>query len=121
MARREDPIILSVSALLRFGLMARASLGGKVSSLSSISGWSAGTIMVPEDLRGLRRGRVGRVIGFVFSSPSELDVEVSLETVLGGTEEGSVTDGTGVSVVVETSEEGVSEDDMARELIDEWW
>ena len=77
MAIREEPIILSVSALLRLGLMARASLGGKVSSLSSISGWSAGTIMVPEDLRVPKRGRAARVVvvGLLVSSPSELEVE----------------------------------------------
>ena len=57
--------------------MARASLGGNVSSLSSISGWSAGTIIVPEDFRVARRGRVRVVVvGLVFSSPSEVEVEV---------------------------------------------
>ena len=71
MAKRVVPIMRSVSALLRFGLIARASLGGKTSSLSSISGWSAGTIIVPEDLREPRRGRevyAVRVL-VVFSSP----------------------------------------------------
>ena len=100
MARREDPIILSVSALLRLGLIARASFGGNVSSLSSISGWSAGTIIVPEDLRVPSRGRVVSVVGLVFSSPSELEVDVWLEATLGMVE-GSAIDGTGL---VEASE-----------------
>lgn len=98
-AKREDPIILSVSALLRLGLMARASLGGNVSSLSSMLGWSEGTIIVPEDLREPRRGREERVaLGWMgVSSASEVDVEVWLESVLEWVVKGSATEGTGAS------------------------
>ena len=78
--------------------------------------------MVPEDLRVPRRGRLVRVKDFVFSSPSEFEVEVSFEIVLGGTEGVFVIDGTGVSVVVEGSGERLlaprSEDDMLSELVE---
>lgn len=116
MANRDDPIILSVSALLRLGLMARASLGGKVSSCSSISGWSAGTIIVPEGLRVPRRGRIPSVVGLVFSSPSEFEVEVWLESVLGRLE-GSAIDGTGSMEASEVGMVGASWGAIVRRFV----
>ena len=102
-AIREDPIIRSVSALLRFGLIARASFGGKVSSLSSMFGWFAGTIIVPLDFRELRRGRFARLLAMLegfdsTSSPSDVVVEVCIESVLlcvGAVIVGCAMDGTG--------------------------
>ena len=107
-AIRDDPIIRSVSALLRFGLIARASFGGKVSSFSSMFGWFAGTIIVPLDFRELRRGRVERLLvvmgGFdSASSPSDVVVEVCIESVLvcvGAVVVGCAMDGTGAMVFV---------------------
>lgn len=57
--------------------------------------------MVPEDLRVPRRGRVIRPLGLVFSLPSELDVDVWLESFLGTGVEGSAMDGVSVSGLVE--------------------
>ena len=51
--------------------------------------------MVPEDLRVPSRGRVASVVEFMFSSPSEFEVEVWLDSVL-GREEGSAIDGMGL-------------------------
>jgi len=57
--------------------------------------------MVPEGSRLPRRGRVVRVVGGMFSSPSEVEVEVWLEESLGREVEGAAIAGTGVSGSVE--------------------
>ena len=119
MAIREDPIIRSVSALLRLGLMARASFGGKVSSLSSILGWSAGTIIVPLDFRDCRRGRVVKFVVFdgldSVSEPSDVvvDIEVCFESIGSSVDmvfEGCAMGGTGLIVCCE--------DDVADDISD---
>ena len=86
-AWRDAPTIRSVSALLRFGLMARASLGGYVSSLISTSGWLRSTIIVPLDLREPSLGRVVSdrpvVRSFWLLSPSDVMSEAAVEDLEG--------------------------------------
>jgi len=118
MAKRDPMIMRPVSALLRFGLMARASLGGNDSSFSSMSGWSCGTIIVPEDLRDPKRGRDVRGLGAAtVSSPSEVWVEVWFESVV--VVEGSAMEGTGaLDLVVDSEVEGVGA--SAEDMVDDW-
>lgn len=68
--RRALISILSVSSLLRRGLIARASSGGNSLEGASV-GASLGMIIVPLDFRWLRRGRV--------SLPGLLTSSVSVE------------------------------------------
>jgi len=58
--------------------------------------------MVPEGSRLPRRGRIVRVVGGMFSSPSDVEVEVWLEESLGREVEGAAIAGTGVSGSGET-------------------
>lgn len=75
--RRALTSILSVSSLLRRGLIARASSGEKSFAGASV-GASRGMIMVPLDLRWVRRGRLS-LPGLLCSSVSVEVLEVPLE------------------------------------------